>query len=74
MARDGKRIGRRKQRAEEIVDRQLHVRIARGAGRTVAFIGTPNKVEEQTRGRRFAARMQAALRLASEMGQKQLAR
>src|SRR5262249_17544905 len=74
MARDGKRIGRRKQRAEEVVDRKLHVGIGWGDRRSVAFVGIPNKVEEQMRGRRFAARMQAALRLASEMGQKQLAR
>src|SRR6516162_8142628 len=74
MARDGKRIGWRKQRADEIVDRKLHVGIGWKDRRSVAFVGIPNKVEEQTRGRLFAARMQAALRLASEMGQKQLAR
>src|SRR5215469_3891460 len=74
MARDGKRIGRRKQRAEEIVDRKLHVGIGWKDRRSVAFVGIPYKVEEQMRGRRFAARMQAAFRLASEMGQKQLAR
>src|SRR5215472_10878897 len=74
MARDWKRIGRRKQRADEIVDRKLHVGIRRKDCRSVAFVGIPNEVEEQMRGRRFAARVQAAFRLASEMGQKQLAR
>src|SRR5215471_18460515 len=39
MARDGKRIGRRKQRAEEIVDRKLHVGIGRKDCRSVAFVG-----------------------------------
>ncbi len=49
MARDDKRIGRRKQRAEEIVDRKLHVGIGRGDRRSLAFVGIPNKVEEQIR-------------------------
>src|SRR2546423_15306188 len=50
MASDRKLIGWRKQRAEEIVDRQLHVGIGRGERQAVTFIGTPNKVERQTRG------------------------
>ena len=74
MARDGKRIRRCKQRAEEIVDRKLHVGIGRKDRRSVAFVGIPNKVEQQMRSLRFAARVQAASRLASEMGQEQLAR
>src|SRR5262249_24482500 len=68
MARDGKRIRRPKQRANEIVDRKLHVGIGWKDHGSVAFVGIPNKVEEQMRGLRFAARVQAASRLASEMG------
>jgi hypothetical protein len=54
--------------------RKPHVGIGWKDRRSVAFVGIPNKVEEQMRGRRFGARVQAAFRLASEMGQKQLAR
>src|SRR5262249_61003580 len=42
MARDGKRIGRRKERAEEIIDRKLHEGIGWKDRRSLYLVGLPH--------------------------------
>src|ERR1700730_11626567 len=68
---DGPRIGRSKQRADEIVDGELHVEIGR---RECRFsIGITNEVEEQTASR-CPLPAKTNLRLGSKMGLQRLPR
>src|SRR5215831_13665345 len=62
VTRDRRRGGWRKQRTEEIIDRQLQVGSGWGAPRSLGLVGLSNKVEEHARGRHSAARVHAAAR------------
>jgi len=69
--RDGRTIGWSKQRADEIVDGQLHVEI--GRRKSCFAIGTMNEVEQQTASAGSVA-ANTTLRLEAEMGLHRLPR
>ena len=70
---DRRPIGRHEQGADEIIDRQLQVRIGHKRCRSVALVGIPDKVEEEPPGA-SSLPGETTFELESEVGQDRLPR